>query len=646
MGCRSCLTAIAFALVLPAIEARAQEAEDAEDDDVIDVTVQGKPLPRRASTLQKDEVRSLPGAFGDPFRAIEALPGVTPIVSGLPYFLVRGSPPANVGYFFDGVRVPALFHVALGPSVIHPVLIDRVELYSGAYPARYGRFAGGIVAADTAPPVAAWRGEGLIRVFDAGAMLMAPLPPDDRGSAMVAGRYSYTAAILSLVNPDVKLDYWDYQSRLHYRLSRRDEVSALIFGAGDFVEEKETRDEPARTLADASFHRLDLRWDHRPRKDTKVRLATTLGLDFFGAGERGLRDRSIGVRTEIDHVLESGAVVSAGADANFDAYDTAENAGDITSLPVPPGFPSTVLFQSRNDLTTGLWLELAQPLGPATFVPGLRLDHYTFGGRTTEFAADPRLAVQVRAHERVRLTATIGIAHQPPSFLVALPGIAVGGVRGGLQRSVQQSLSAEVDLPLHFDARATVFQNAFFNMTDPLAAIRRYEASFVVFDRMLGSSRGLELYLHRPVTQRIGGFVSYTLSRTERMLGRERFAAAFDRTHVLQTGLSWDLGHRWRAGSRLVFYTGFPSAEIADIFENVPIPVEEGRTLPFFRIDLRLEKRWLIGDHGFVGLVFEVLNATARREIIDVNCDPIAGCQPVEFGPIIIPSIGVEGGFF
>ncbi|HVJ16696.1 MAG TPA: energy transducer TonB, partial [Polyangiaceae bacterium] len=39
-----------------------------------------RPEPSRSASLSRAEVRELPGAFGDPFRAIEALPGVTPIV--------------------------------------------------------------------------------------------------------------------------------------------------------------------------------------------------------------------------------------------------------------------------------------------------------------------------------------------------------------------------------------------------------------------------------------------------------------------------------------------------------------------------------------------------------------------------------------
>ena len=81
----------------------------------IEIQVLGvKPEPSRTVTLSRAEVRQIPGTFGDPFRALEIMPGVTPIVSGLPFFFVRGAPPGDVGYFLDGIRVPLLFHVGVG----------------------------------------------------------------------------------------------------------------------------------------------------------------------------------------------------------------------------------------------------------------------------------------------------------------------------------------------------------------------------------------------------------------------------------------------------------------------------------------------------------------------------------------------------
>jgi TonB family protein len=130
----------------------------------VEVLVFGERPDRAPTSLSQAEIRELPGAFGDPFRAVEALPGVTPLVSGAPYYYVRGAPPGNVGYFFDDVRVPLLYHIGLGPGVIHPALVNRVDFYPGGYPARYGRFAGGIVAGESTAPPPEWHGQALGRL--------------------------------------------------------------------------------------------------------------------------------------------------------------------------------------------------------------------------------------------------------------------------------------------------------------------------------------------------------------------------------------------------------------------------------------------------------------------------------------------------
>ena len=79
-----------------------------------EITIVGQRSPPGVSTFTRAEVRQLPGAFGDPFRAIEALPGVTPIVSGIPFFYLRGAR-RGTSATSDGVRVPYLYHVGLGP---------------------------------------------------------------------------------------------------------------------------------------------------------------------------------------------------------------------------------------------------------------------------------------------------------------------------------------------------------------------------------------------------------------------------------------------------------------------------------------------------------------------------------------------------
>src|SRR6476620_3255844 len=85
--------------------------------------------------VEEEELTQTPGTLGDPFRVIESLPGVATVAWPAPVYAVRGSNPGNTGFFLDGVRVPALFHFALGPSVIHPSLFASLEFFPGGYPA-------------------------------------------------------------------------------------------------------------------------------------------------------------------------------------------------------------------------------------------------------------------------------------------------------------------------------------------------------------------------------------------------------------------------------------------------------------------------------------------------------------------------------
>lgn len=652
-----------------------------------EVTVVGvRPEPSRTATLTRAEVRQIPGAFGDPFRAIEVMPGVTPIVSGLPFFFIRGAPPGNVGYYLDGVRVPLLFHVGVGPSVVHPALVSRVDLYPGGYPARYGRFAGGIVAGETAPPEGELHGEYNVRLFDAGALVETPFA-SGKGAALVGGRYSYTAALLTQLQSDALLEYWDYQARVSYDLGREDRVSVFAFGSYDHLAQKTPTG--TITLFGTEFHRIDVRHDHRFGAGGSLRTAVTLGLDRSRLpDDRYVRNRMLGARTEFLQRLSPRALLRAGTDLQMDSYDIELGVQDFN--------PSTQrvvdLFPTRSDLAMGGRVDLVlAPIDGFEVTPGVRSDFFTSQGAAA-LGVDPRLAARAELSSRARLLVALGLAHQPPAFAVPVPGFQPGGLRGGLQRAAQESIGLEFDADGATTATLSGFHNAFFSMSDPLgsrerdtggclpgqfptdtvggdrgnppnnpppcgrprfppgtigpdrsgggdqgadsAGSRRTANAFEV--RTLGSAYGLELFIKRRLTGRLGGFLSYTLSRSTRSYGDRKFVATFDRTHVANLAAAYDLGRRWRAGGRVVFYTGLP---------RLPTPDDDSTRLPpFFRIDVRLEKRWQLGPKAYLSAVAEWMNATLNKEAVTSTCN-LNGCEAQRIGPVSIPSLGVEGGF-
>jgi|SRR6478735_5307649 len=656
----------------------------------VEIEVRGVKMdPSRTASLSRAEVRQIPGTFGDPFRAIEIMPGVTPIVSGLPFFFVRGAPPGDVGYFLDGIRLPLLFHVGAGPSVVHPALIERVDLYPGGYPARYGRFSGGIVAGETTPAANELRAEYNVRFFDAGAMLQLPFA-DHRGELVLAGRHAFTAALFSLLSPRTKLDYWDYQARASYAITPKDTVSVFGLGSYDFLGERTaTRVIP---LFGTEFHRLDARYDRSLADHGRLRLAVSAGLDRSQLpDERFVRDRSFGARSEISVPLSTNVLLRFGTDVTVDRYDVQFNTSDLG----PAAARAAGLFPTRTDFASGARADLVlSPSSRFQIIPGLRFDYFSSRGQSA-VAVDPRLSTRLAVTQRLSFLTTFGLAHQPPAFVVPLPGFQPGGLRGGLQLAVQQSAGVDYDLGQATNVTATVFHNGFFNMSDPIGATQRevsgcapgtfpsdslagdrgadpsssragvcgtprFSPGTVGEDRSGGSGQaadgggtnsasnalsartdgrayGLELFLKRRLTSRIGGFLSYTLSRSLRTFEGKQFVAAFDRTHVFNGAIAYDLGRRWRVGTRVTFYTGLPKA--AD-------PSDPGATRlpPFFKLDLRVEKRWQLGPRAYLSFVAEWMNATLSKEAVATTCT-LRGCETQTIGPITIPSLGIEGGF-
>lgn len=602
----------------------------------------------------------MPGAFGDPFRALEATSGVTPVLSGFPYFYVRGAPPSNVGTFLDGVRVPYLFHFGLGPGVVHPELLASTELHKGGYPAAFGRYAGGIVSGTTTTPRDRVHGSATVRAIDAGALAEAPFA-EGRGSALVAGRYSYTAALFSLLQADTELDYRDYQARVTYDLTPRDTISLLGFGAYDLAAERgEKAPVPGgrRVLFASEFHRADLRWDRRLDGGARARVAATVGLDRTRVeARRFASDVVTGVRAELISPLSDALLFRAGADLWIDSYraDPLERFADDDDVVLR----QQKIFATRTDFTAGARADLVYRPTPAIeVVPGLRADVYGSGDQRA-FAVDPRLAGRVAVTRTLRVVHAYGLASQPPSAPIALPAVSIARLDGGLQRAFQTSAGVEVDLLFDMTAVAGVFHNAFWSMNDALGSSQRelleIERNDELFDKSRGSAYGLELELRRKLSRRVSGLVSYTLSRSERTLNGRRFLAAFDRPHVLNAMVSVDLGKGFRAGVRLVTYTGVPVAPVTPRFPGESVATPPPRAPAFVRLDARVEKRFRIGETGYLSIVAEGLNATLSREVTGYVCAPVVAppgervtpppCAEDAIGPIAVPSLGVSGGF-
>jgi TonB family protein len=666
-----------------------------------EVTVRGVRHEIGETTLSAPEVREMPGAFGDPFRAIEALPGVMPVVSGLPYFYIRGAPPTNNAFLVDGIRVPLLFHVGVGEGVIHPALIDHVDFYPGAAPAAYGRSAGAVIAGQTLDPATTGHGEVNLRIIDSGALLETPLD-EGRGSVLVAGRYGYPGPIVSAITSNVKLGYWDYQTRATWRVGDRDTLGVFAFGSHDYLGTASSHNGQIGPIVEtlgSDFHRVDLRYDRAVDRG-HLRIAATLGYDSMGGAGLGdnpnpavttVTNLSAATRLEVDDKLSSAVRFRGGADAQIDHYKFVQGGAPADQPQVPSSAdppPTNVTWGAHADV---VWRVTPR----IEIVPGVRADVFDStrddgpsGAQASTIvpAIDPRLSTRVTITPWLASLSTLGLSHQVPvlrvgaipAILVSVPGFPTGDSQ--LQTIAQVSQGVELALPADFTLTTTGFLSGWSGLTDLTTnCIQIMPATSPPQngntppppvpwtcpsnDPVHGIAYGLEVLLRRPLSKRLSGWLSYTLSRSTREQhfitpsGGDALATVvsdYDRTHMLNAILAYDLGRRWRAGGRFVFFTGIPYSKLAG---NVPVPpYNDQRTPPFYRVDVRLEKRWPFANDGYIAFIAEVQNVTLRKEVtpFGMDCrgtqtgpsqDMTTQCTPSSVGPITLPSVGIEASF-
>ena len=218
-------------------------------------------------TLRGAEIKQIPGTFGDPFRVVQTLPGVASVVSLLPYPVVRGASPSSTGFLLDGTRVPLLYHLLLGTSVVHPEFIDEIQFYPGGAPAPYGGYTGGIIDGRTARA----RPDEHLLDFDAnflqaGGFVREPIKPIG-ATFTAAARYGYPGLLLSLATDRLTLAYWDYQLRLDGG-TPRNAWTVFFFGANDELDtvaataDPNAPNPPLTPTLILGFHRGDFRYRH------------------------------------------------------------------------------------------------------------------------------------------------------------------------------------------------------------------------------------------------------------------------------------------------------------------------------------------------------------------------------------------------
>lgn len=160
------------------------------DPDGIQVSGQRGEQKLSRHRVRLDEIKRIPGQFGEALRGIESLPGVSAPPFGDGEISIRGANEGDNTYLVDDLPIGYPFHFLPTNSVLHNDLISTIDIYTGAYPANYGDATGGIIAITTIDEVERFGGNASFSLWSANALFKAPIGGLDEGGGVLRDKRS------------------------------------------------------------------------------------------------------------------------------------------------------------------------------------------------------------------------------------------------------------------------------------------------------------------------------------------------------------------------------------------------------------------------------------------------------------------------
>lgn len=608
------------------------------DNEVVAVYQKKREPEITRRTLSVAEIRRVPGTFGDPVRVIQNLPGAARGPFGLGLLVIRGANPEDSNVYVDGVEVPIIYHLGGYRSVINADLISSVDYLPGGYQVKYGRSTGGVIDVQSSRTYEdqdkfTWKTD----VLDTGLFYKGKPGPKDKWGVQVGARRSYVDAFIPLFTRGsefvVKPRWFDYQVKADRITKDQDELTLFAFGFQDklFIQtpssfaqgsDQDTQGDLSTTY---QTHRQILSWTHPFSDAWSLWVQPAVGVDAIEAGlgssfELTQAFTNLSARAELRYAPSEALSASLGLDSQATYYKIE------FAIPFLPSFDQLddplaerEPFRQTIDgwyFSPDPYIDLRwRPLGDRLLInPGVRLNTLKIGEAKALLTLDPRLGARVAVGPTTALKAGTGVYQQPPQ------GQEFGIDEDELNVNFERGWTHEIGVEQRIAETGTLDWTGFYKGLDRLI-VNNPDAQDATVDPIyvnegVGRIYGMEVMLRKALVDRWFGWVSYTLSKSERNDYPERsvqrtaegvvtrgpdawYDYDFDQTHILTVVGGYRLPRDFELSGRFQHVTGNPytpyDLAVQDLDSDSWAPIQSGakntsRLAPYTALDLRADK--------------------------------------------------------
>lgn len=636
--------------------------EDTVSLEAVTVTASGESQKSSGAQMGMEKInvkdtRNLPVIFGerDILKSMQLLPGIKQVAEGTSGFYVRGGAADQNLILLDEAPVYNASHLLGFFSTFNSDAIKNVTVYKGGMPPQYGGRLSSVIDIKmndgNNQDLSVSGGIGLI----ASRLNIEGPIQKNRSSFLLSGRRTYADLFLKLLGDSslrsTRLNFYDLNAKCNFILGEKDR----LFLSGYFGRDVLGQEDLAGI--DWGNSTATLRWNHVFNKklfsNTSVIFSNydyRIQVNSESTDYRILsRIRDLNVKEELQYYAGAAGTVNVGANMIYHTLKPGEisvagNTGIVTQgLPDRYSFENSIYaghtfnIHHRWNFSYGARVSFFTITGEGDYYTidesGKVLDTTYYGKGDvvkTYINAEPRLSAGYELNDNTSIKASYtrnaqylhlisnSTAGSPTDKWVASTNIIKPGIADQIAIGWYHNMNNN-----KYELSTEVYYKNLLNQIDYRNGAKVFSNDPIETQLLFGIGRayGIE-WLIRKKAGRFSGWLSYTLSKTERKIDgindNNWYRARQDRTHDIAIVGMYRLSKKWTLSATWVYYTGdavtYPTGKYS-IDGTVYFYYSErnGYRMPdYHRLDLSATKLIKKTEKYLSELSFSLFNAYGR----------------------------------
>jgi len=518
-----------------------------KDISLEDIIVRADRLVNRTSvsdaSFKIEEMNSSVMMQDDPLRSLALLPGVTKGDNSLfssTQLYVRGGAPRENLFYYDNCKVYWPWYFGGMRSIFNPEIIDKVELLTGGFPAKYGNALSSVLRVTTKDGNFKELGGNFSLSFaNMQAKLEGPIIKDSL-SFIISSRKTYLDFFMDKNSAFPVPNLFDISYKGTYKINSKHKLTFSGLSGREKVNyvatDSETEiNELMNTTGYTNTQSLQWRSMWSDKIYSNLSIVHSQHNDDVLIDERSLNIKShyISLRYDVNQYINDSHKLNYGFIGSYtklnkegvnpiDIKNT--NITDTTlqnwELSTKLIFPSSSAYLSyTGDILNNLSIS-----------PGIRVGHYHYSENKTVTNLSPRFALKYNLTPKTYLRGAYGIYRQSPKhdYIQNTDPILLDKCQHyilGLNYKIQPFIKAWIE----------GYYKKYSNLT-----LLDHKGNYI--NNGEGSSKGLEFLLMK-LRGNFLGWISYALSFSKRQgfMQKKEYYTEYDRRHIVNISLSYKI---------------------------------------------------------------------------------------------------------